>query len=229
MVGVTGSAITNYEKGTSHPKEPLLYKLIEVLGVDANFLFQDNVPIPSESVELSPKHIDLLKKYRALDMYGQRAVEALIEIEYQRISAEKVQETQAATKETPSNIIQFVPYVLKPVSAGKGEYLLDDLCESEIAIKKTDLTERSDFAIGVTGDSMEPLYQDGDIVLVQAQQTVEIGEIGIFILNRESYIKKAGKRGLISLNPKYPEIIIKDLDDFRCVGKVVGKAEIVAD
>ena len=26
LVGVTGSAITNYEKETSHPKEPIMYK-----------------------------------------------------------------------------------------------------------------------------------------------------------------------------------------------------------
>ena len=36
LVGVTGSAITNYEKGTSHPKEPVLYALINALHVDAN-------------------------------------------------------------------------------------------------------------------------------------------------------------------------------------------------
>ena len=43
MIGVTGSAITNYEKETSHPKELIMYKLIEALKVDANYLFQDVV------------------------------------------------------------------------------------------------------------------------------------------------------------------------------------------
>ena len=43
LVGVTGSAITNYEKETSHPKESVMYSLIEALGVDANYLFQDCV------------------------------------------------------------------------------------------------------------------------------------------------------------------------------------------
>lgn len=45
LVGVTASAITNYENETSHPKEPILYKLIKVLQVDANFLFQDVVDL----------------------------------------------------------------------------------------------------------------------------------------------------------------------------------------
>lgn len=43
MIGVTGSSITNYEKETSHPKEPIMYALIDALGVEPNFLFQDCV------------------------------------------------------------------------------------------------------------------------------------------------------------------------------------------
>lgn len=43
LIGVTPSAITNYENETSHPKEPVLYKLFEALECDANFLFQDEI------------------------------------------------------------------------------------------------------------------------------------------------------------------------------------------
>ena len=45
LIGVTGSAITNYEKETSHPKEPVMYALFEALNVDPNYLFQDCVNI----------------------------------------------------------------------------------------------------------------------------------------------------------------------------------------
>lgn len=38
---VTTSAIGNYETGVSSPKEPVLIELMKVLGVDANFLYQD--------------------------------------------------------------------------------------------------------------------------------------------------------------------------------------------
>ena len=53
LVGVTGSAITNYENETSHPKEPVMYKLIEALKVDANYLFQDCVNLPKEVNDIS--------------------------------------------------------------------------------------------------------------------------------------------------------------------------------
>ena len=49
IVGVTGSAITNYENEVSHPKEQIMYALIDALGVDPNFLFQDCVFISTQS------------------------------------------------------------------------------------------------------------------------------------------------------------------------------------
>ena len=54
QLGITASAVTNYENDTSHPKEPVLYAIMQVLQVDANFLFQDHfaakkeLPAPSE-------------------------------------------------------------------------------------------------------------------------------------------------------------------------------------
>lgn len=50
-IGITASSITNYENETSHPKEPILYKLINELQVDANFLFQDSVATKKSSAE----------------------------------------------------------------------------------------------------------------------------------------------------------------------------------
>ncbi len=50
MIGVTGSAITNYEKETSHPKEPVMYALIDALDVEPNFLFQDCVNLPAKDI-----------------------------------------------------------------------------------------------------------------------------------------------------------------------------------
>lgn len=44
LVGVTPSAITNYENGISFPKPQVLCALFGALRVDANFLFQDYLP-----------------------------------------------------------------------------------------------------------------------------------------------------------------------------------------
>lgn len=59
LIGVTASAVTNYENETSHPKEAILYKLLEVLNVDANYLFQDVLEqVSKEKADSSNETID---------------------------------------------------------------------------------------------------------------------------------------------------------------------------
>ena len=48
------------------------------------------------------------------------------------------------------------------------------------------------FALRINGDSMEPLYHNGDMVLVQNCSSVEVGELGIFVLDGDGYFKKYG-------------------------------------
>lgn len=54
LLGVTPSAVSNYENNISSPKEPVLYKLFEALQCDANFLFQDEMEEPQK--KRSPHH-----------------------------------------------------------------------------------------------------------------------------------------------------------------------------
>ena len=83
LVGVTSSAVTNYENNHSHPKEQILYKLMEVLEVDANFLFADYI-VNKDTAALSPAVTEHLDKYNALDERGRENVDGLLDIEYNR-------------------------------------------------------------------------------------------------------------------------------------------------
>ena len=85
MVGVTGSAITNYEKETIHPKEQIIYKLMEKLKVDANYLFQDAVKLPKSENDINLSEYEHIKKYRNLDQYGRETVDLIIERETERV------------------------------------------------------------------------------------------------------------------------------------------------
>lgn len=58
---VTKSAISNYETGTSSPKEPVLFKMFEVFNCDANFLFQD------EFSHISKVHDEIKNKKTSSD------------------------------------------------------------------------------------------------------------------------------------------------------------------
>ncbi len=84
LVGVTGSAITNYEKETSHPKESVMYKLFDALKVDANYLFQDVADISENTITVTISEFNHIKKYRQLDHYGKRIIDLLLDEEYRR-------------------------------------------------------------------------------------------------------------------------------------------------
>lgn len=114
----------------------------------------------------------------------------------------------------------YLPLSDNPASAGTGMYLDGDYAES-VRVRATPEARRSDFAVKVSGDSMEPRFRNGDIVLV-SKEPVEIGETGIFVYEGDGYIKQLGEDCLISLNPAYPNIPIKDRDSFFCQGKVVA-------
>ena len=113
-----------------------------------------------------------------------------------------------------------IPLFDHPASAGIGVYLENTDAEM---LNILDIPEyrQADMAIRISGDSMMPEYENGDIVLVRQQPAVDIGETGIFIHNSEGYIKRFEKEGLVSLNPKYKTIKVNESDSFKTVGKVL--------
>lgn len=72
---------------------------------------------------------------------------------------------------------------------------------------------------------MEPVIADSSVVWVKKQESLESGDIGIFVLNGESVCKKLeysnGQCTLVSLNVKYKPIRILESDDLRVIGKVI--------
>lgn len=82
LLGVSKGAVGNYETEISFPKIENMTKLFEILKTDANFLFQDDIPLQDDSfTELEKSHI---KKYRILDEHGKKLVSLVLEAEYER-------------------------------------------------------------------------------------------------------------------------------------------------
>lgn len=80
-LGVTPSAVGNYERGVSFPKEDVLCRLFGALGCTPNELFG------AESL-LSDEEYAHLIKYRALDAHGKELINACVEIELERLAEE---------------------------------------------------------------------------------------------------------------------------------------------
>ena len=66
------------------------------------------------------------------------------------------------------------------------------------------------------------LYLDGSYVYVDTSAEVQPGQVGIFILNGESYIKEYQPDALYSHNQRYKPIPIHRDSEVRCCGRVTG-------
>lgn len=208
-VGVSKSAVSHWLAGDNSPNIEVLAKICQVYGVKMSEMLNDRT-------ELSPTEKQHIKKYRSLDLYGQKAVDNLMDIELERCSL---------VVGMPHMI--SLPMVELKASAGTGQWLGDDEYTTRVDVLDTPEARRANVVIEVSGDSMEPRYHDGDKVLVKLQPTVEQNEIGIFIVDNCGYIKKLGVNELISVNKEYDNIPLNEYNDVTCVGKVVGIAEII--
>lgn len=110
------------------------------------------------------------------------------------------------------------------ISAGTGLYLDDEQVET-INFGVDMVPNGTDFCLKVNGDSMEPMFHDGDYVFIKRETDFRNGTIGAVIVNGEAYLKKIyitdNSIKLVSLNKKYKDIIVTQDDNLKYVGTVV--------
>lgn len=212
--GVSKGAINKIISGeTKAPTLDKMKALAKALGKTLNDFMDDPVSI---DYEFSREEFAHIKKYRVLDTHGKRVVDHVLDDEYDRM-------THIESREEKGSITYITLYDLA-VSAGTGEPFGDTYYSTKLEIPTEEVPEEAHCCLRVNGDSMEPAYKDGDVVFVRRQdEPVREGEIGIFSLNGEGYMKRLGHKELESLNPKYPAIPIRQYDELRCFGKVLGK------
>ena len=204
----SGRVIYNWEKGTGRPACDKLAKLCDLLGVSADEL----IGCKSMAQRPTATEWNTLQKYRALDEHGKEVVDYLIDREYKRVTA-------LARK--PKLRMLKIDWFAQPAYAGTGNFLDSDLAE-DLFVPESKEAEEADFVISVGGDSMEPTYHDGDKVFVEKCDAVDVGEVGIFVVNGDVYIKELGSKCLISHNEKYKPIRIGESDSVYCCGRVIG-------
>lgn len=207
----SGRVIYHWEKGSGRPDCEKIAKLCDLLDVSADELIGCKVmhhrPTATEW--------NMIQKYRALDEHGKEIVDYLIEVEHKRI---------AVAEKKPKLRMLKIDYYALPASAGTGNFLDSEFAE-ELLVPESDIAEQADFVISVGGDSMEPTFHNGDKVFVEKCDSVDIGEIGIFVVNGDVFIKERGNNQLISHNQKYNPIVLTEHDSAFCCGRVLGSVE----
>ena len=199
----------------------------EAFGFAQNNNINDN---KNERLQLNSNEITHIRKYRNLDDFGRETVNTVLDRETKRV--EDLQTKQEHIDQLKQRIVTELikriplPFYAGLASAGSGEYLFDDIPMDVIEVPDTPISRKADFIIGVSGDSMEPDFYNGEKVFVKKTTNLNTGDIGIFLKGEDCYIKELGRDRLISHNPdkdNYPDV--KADEDIIVVGKVIGKVE----
>lgn len=211
LSGVTLSTLDKITSGVNkNPKLDTLLAICKVLGCSLND-FVDS-PQTKTAPSLSDEAIQVAKEYSQLDAPGKRAVKVILKDQQTRMN-------ERLPFPHRDNVIPLSRSIQK-TSAGTGVYLGPEEMET-IYVEDNALTRRASFCVPVSGDSMEPTYHDGDVLLVEGCEDIAVGQIGVFTVDGDGYVKKRGDRELISLNPSYPPVPMVENETW-CNGLVIG-------
>ena len=218
--GITLSTLDKITAGINkNPKLDTLIAICSVLGCTLND-FVDAPEIQNNVVSYSREAMNIAKQYDDLDDFGKETMEYVLNRETDRVKEIRRLNSQLKNEAAGELMYMQLPFSRQPVSAGRGAYLGPEELDT-IFVEKNSLTRRASFAVKVSGDSMEPEYSDGDILLVEGADDIRVGEIGVFTMDGDGYVKERGNEELISLNSEYDPIPMNE--SIWCNGRVIGK------
>ena len=214
-VGVSRSTIFRYEKGDIEKVGPdVLKKIADKLNVSpADLMGWDDTPIQELKIPTSP----LVKKIteKAVQLSTPRKQKVL------NYANEQLKEQNNKVIMIEENLFEY--RVFEKLSAGTGfSYFNDGNYDTVFYDKDLD----HDFASWVFGDSMEPKYMNGEVVLIKETGFDYDGAIYAVDWDGQTYIKKVYKEKdglrLVSINNKYKDKFAPFEEDPRIIGKIVG-------
>ena len=197
---VTNQAVSKWEKGATLPNARQFLALCEILEIED---IRGEFSSGREGIFAG---LDGAGRHKALD-YVQLLRESG---RYSAKSAETVR-------------LRSLPLYSLAVSAGTGQFL--DGEDYEMVEVGAEVPDGANFGVRVAGDSMEPVFHDGQTVWVRQQRSLMTGEIGIFLYDGNAYLKQLvalkDSMALHSLNPAYEDIIVSPELPLRVLGKVM--------
>lgn len=208
-LGYTKTAIGNWELGLTRPDIDNVPKLCKELQIPVTEL----LGMPAETaLPADDKH--LLEMYHQLDKFDKRTVLQIMDrLLFQQDSKEK-----ARLRRSYIALCQYE----EAAAAGIGAPMLDYADNETVYALQAHVPHGTDSIIHVNGRSMEPTFKDGSYVYVDSTATVQPGQIGIFIVNGEAFIKEYQPDGLHSHNTRYKTIHMGEGTEVRCCGRVTG-------
>ncbi len=177
-LGVSRSAIGNYETGVSAPKEEVLLRLFDALQVDPNYLYRDSFRSASAPLYTGEEQ-RLVEKFRRLSLTGRRTVYALVDS--LGLWQEELEEDRGAAEP------RVIPLYRSPAAAGYAAPVFGE--DFEPLTVTGDVPPGAELAVRIQGDSMEPVIADGSVVYVN-HDPLQNGDVGIFCVDGEMLCKQ---------------------------------------
>ena len=198
QLGISFQAYSAWERGIKEPSKEKVAQLENILKVPKGYFTQ----------------IEIVRLYHSLSKQGQEKV-----VLYARNLAQEEQAQKVAPM--PERLYEYRVY--ERMSAGIGASVYDDQNFDTVYFNE-ELAH--DFASWVSGDSMEPKYQNGSVALIRETGFDYDGAVYAVVCNNQTYIKRVYREEdglrLVSINPKYKDIFISYEEDPRIVGIIVG-------
>lgn len=216
-LGVSLSAVSNYENGQNAMREDVLLRLFRVLQIEPNYLYQD--AFTGESFTCSVEEERLVRAYRSLRLPGKQALWAM---------ADTLTAYQSEMEsDEPEEEVRQIPLYRSPAAAGYASPVFGEDFDYIPVTGK--VPPGAEFAVRIQGDSMEPHIRDGSVVYVN-RDPLSNGDVGIFCVDGDMLCKQyvrdpLGIVYLFSLNRKRADAdVVLPRDSGRtmvCFGRVL--------
>lgn len=238
IVGVSETSIKCWESGTKKPSMQKIISLSTAFEVSTDYLLGVTSYTPNDDVTLdlllNKSEKLLISNYRMLDKYGKTIVETVCELEKRRTTeSQPITETIPTKDKTPYCHTRQIPRYITPIAAGYSVPIDED--EFEMIEIDSSVLPDADFAVEISGNSMFPYVEDGDIVFVKRTNDIEIGDVGVFCVDGAMYCKQyhidnSGNLTLVSANPELRNSNVRLTADSGssviCYGKVLLEKKI---
>ena len=175
-LGVSRSAIGNYETGVSTPKEDVLLRLFDALQVDPNYLYRDTF---RHTFVYSDEERRMVEKYRALPLSGRQMIHSVLD------SLTEMQEEWR--QDTTEDSIRTIPLYASPAAAGFAAPVFQE--DYDLIPVTGDVPAGAELAVRIQGDSMAPWIADGSVVYVN-HDPLQSGDVGIFCVDGDMLCKQ---------------------------------------
>jgi repressor LexA len=211
LMGVNQNTICNWETDKNQPDAQAMRRLCLLLDIPLYELFG----IEDKHSKLSERELLLLSFYRSLDEHGKEDLETFAEAMSSNVHKRRLRMALERMNSVEDRG--------RAAAAGDGADWEDHPeCEHRILFDSRAVSE-ADEVMTVNGQSMEPMFHDGDRVLVQYCADLSYGDVGIFYVpGMGGVIKQVAHDRLHSLNPDYDDIFPYE-DGAKIIGRVLGK------